>query len=110
MSDTNERSVASAGSVVGDRDIIARLRDWRSVHLARLHEVMEQAADEIELLRGYRDEAESEASIASLAVERLRLTDAEREAVEFFAELPWATESGNAAEAAVLRGLLERLK
>ena len=37
------------------------------------------------------------------------LTDAEREAVEFFAELPWAKESGNAAEAAVLRGLLERL-
>lgn len=84
MSDDNERSVASAGSVVGDRDIIARLRDWRSVHLARLHEVMEQAADEIELLRGYRDEAEAEASIASLAVERLRLTDAEREALSWF--------------------------
>ena len=52
MSDTNERSVASDGSVAGDRDILARLRDWRSVHLARLHEVMSEAADEIERLRG----------------------------------------------------------
>ncbi len=52
MSDENERSVASAGSVAGDRDILARLRDWRSVHLARLHEVMSEAADEIERLRG----------------------------------------------------------
>lgn len=30
----------------------ASLRDWRSVHLARLHEVMGEAADEIERLRG----------------------------------------------------------
>ena len=52
MSDKNERSVASAGSVAGDRDILARPRDWRSVHLARLHEVMSEAADEIERLRG----------------------------------------------------------
>ena len=52
MNDDAERSVASAGSVAGDRDILARLRDWRSVHLARLHEVMSEAADEIERLRG----------------------------------------------------------
>ena len=52
MSDMNERSVASAGSGAGDSDILARLRDWRSVHLARLHEVMSEAADEIERLRG----------------------------------------------------------
>ena len=108
MSDDNERSVASAGSVVGDRDIIARLRDWRSVHLARLHEVMEQAADEIELLRGYRDEAEAEASIASLAVERLRLTDAEREAVEAAYHQAIASEVTGIAN--TLRGLLERTK
>ena len=32
-------------------DIVARLRDWRSVHLARLHLLMEEAADEIAILR-----------------------------------------------------------
>jgi len=31
-------------------DIVARLRNWRSVHLARLHILMEQAADEMERL------------------------------------------------------------
>jgi hypothetical protein len=29
-------------------DIVARLRNWRTVHLARLHLLMEEAADEIE--------------------------------------------------------------
>ena len=42
-------------------DIVAKLRDWRSVHLARLHLLMDEAADEIE---------------------RLRLTDKEREALD----------------------------
>jgi hypothetical protein len=32
-------------------DIVTRLRDWRSVHLARLHLLMEEAADEIAILR-----------------------------------------------------------
>ena len=32
-------------------DIVARLRDWRNVHLARLHLLMEEAADEIAILR-----------------------------------------------------------
>ena len=64
---------------------------------------------EIELLRGYRDEAEAEASIASLAAQRLRLTDKEREAVEWFAAgdetcYGWGWKS----RAATLRGLLER--
>ena len=104
--ETAEPSGASGGSVVGDRDIIARLRDWRSVHLARLHEVMEQAADEIELLRGYRDEAEAEASIASIAAQRLRLTDAEREAVSYCID----GVGGPASRIATLRGLLERTK
>lgn len=33
-------------------DIVARLRDWRNVHLARLHILMEEAADEMERLPG----------------------------------------------------------
>lgn len=61
-----------------DSDIVDRLRGWRSVHLARLHLLMEEAAAEIELTRGYRDEAESQAAVASLA---MRLTEEERIAV-----------------------------
>ena len=44
----------------GVSDIVERLRNWRSVHLARLHLLMEEAADEMD---------------------RLRLTDAERDAL-----------------------------
>ena len=40
-------------------DIVARLRDWRSVHLARLHLLMDEAADEIERLRLTADEREA---------------------------------------------------
>jgi hypothetical protein len=32
-------------------DIVERLRNWRVVHLARLHLLMDEAADEIERLR-----------------------------------------------------------
>jgi len=32
-------------------DIVERLRNWRTVHLARLHLLMEEAAGEIERLR-----------------------------------------------------------
>ena len=31
-------------------DIVTRLRNWRSVHLARLHLLMEEAADQIAIL------------------------------------------------------------
>ena len=41
-------------------------------------------------------------------VERLRMTDKERDAMEFFADLPWARESNNATEAAAIRGFLDR--
>ena len=32
-------------------DIVTRLRDWRNVHLARLHLLMDEAADEMARLR-----------------------------------------------------------
>lgn len=75
-------------------DIVARLRDWRSVHLARLHLLMDEAAAEIEQLRADWPE-------------HLRLTDAEREAVEVAAE-SYADDHGERF-AATLRALLERL-
>lgn len=31
-------------------DIVERLRNWRTVHLARLHLLMDEAADEMEIL------------------------------------------------------------
>jgi hypothetical protein len=40
-------------------DIVARLRNWRTVHLARLHLLMEEAADEMERLRLTADEREA---------------------------------------------------
>ena len=67
-------------------DIAARLRDWRSVHLARLHLLMDEAADEME---------------------RMRLTDEEREAVEV-AAAAYVDDHGERF-AATLRALLERL-
>ncbi len=88
-------------------DIVARLRDWRSVHLARLHLLMEEAADEMQRLRNG----------SLVACETVRLTDAEREAI---AGAMWdygqyADEMGlSMAEVterqATLRGLLERIK
>ena len=65
----------------GDEAVAAVQRmgdDWR--------EQLEQAAAEIERLRGYRDEAESDAAVARLLVDRLRLTDEERAEIEALAD------------------------
>jgi hypothetical protein len=94
--------------MTGASDIVTRLRNWRAVHLARLHLLMEEAADEMAILQsdnsrradleaGLRDGVEQ----LQAEVERLRqvlfeknhcpdpdnasrqdiLTDAEREAI-----------------------------
>ena len=70
-------------------DIVARLRAWRELHLTRLGRLMDEAADEIE---------------------RLRLTDAERERVSVVAD--WASEHLGQDDPGVvaLRALMERLK
>ena len=47
---------------------------------------------------------------AAQEIARLRLTDAEREAVEYFAAFHASPREGDAKSAATLRGLLERLK
>ena len=66
---------------------------------------------EIELLKGYRDAAEADAAVARLLVDRLRLTDAEREAIDAAAHAAAQLYVGpdGVALAATLRGLLERL-
>lgn len=72
-----------------------------------ISELMHKMADEIELLRGYRDEAESDASIAHLLVDKLKLTAAEREAIEGCIRDDEAATAYDRAD--ILRGLLERL-
>ena len=63
-------------------DIVARLRDWRSVHLARLHLLMEQAADEMERLRADWPEQLQAHSVLiaeqEMEIERLRQVAAQK--------------------------------
>jgi hypothetical protein len=95
-------------------DIVERLRNWRSVHLARLHLLMEEAADEMERLSrtGSSDaktgEGATECRDQGVKLpERDRLTAAERETVEV-AAAAYADDHGERF-AATLRALLERL-
>jgi hypothetical protein len=86
-------------------DIVSRLRNWRGLHLAHSGDLFEEAAEEIEKIRVYRDEAEAAASIASLAALSLRLTDEEREAIAYYVGT-----GGPDMVDATLRSLLERTK
>jgi len=99
-------------------DIVARLRDWRSVHLARLHLLMEEAADEMERLSrtgtidAKTDEAATECHDQGVKCpERECLTDEEREAVETAVGFCECTTSPlpTSSQIATIRGLLERL-
>jgi len=91
-------------------DIVAQLRyaadDTDAVKNASIAYLLEHAAGEIELLRGYRDAAESDAAISHLLVDRLRLTDAEREAISEACESVKLV--GTEKCYATLRGLLAR--
>ena len=113
-------------------DIVERLRNWRTVHLARLHLLMEEAADEMERLRNgavesretvqyggvvpmvtwFDEKIAEECRIAQAEIERLRLTDAEREAVECGIQAIGLAprDERTLAHADTLRGLLERTK
>ena len=85
-------------------DIVERLRNWRTVHLARLHLLMEEAADEIARLRlSAKGDFPKPENAANWDI----LTDAEREAVEV-AAAAYADDHGERF-AATLRALLERL-
>ena len=89
-------------------DIVTRLRNWRTVHLARLHLLMDEAADEMERLRADWPEQLQAHSVLiaeqELEIKRLRLTAEEREAVAYY-----LSTGGPYGVAATLRGLLERL-
>ena len=96
-------------------DIVERLRNWRTVHLARLHLLMEEAADEMERL--WLELSDAGKSNHPEKPDSSTLTAAEREAVAWAAAIEpepsgrW-TQTQEAAwnqRAATLRALLERL-
>ena len=89
-------------------DLVTRLRTWvHAVDAVPASDLMDQAADEIERLRGYRDAAESDLTVAIIAAERLRLTDLELAAVQRAAKDE--NDFGLVYTADVLRSLLDRL-
>ena len=112
------RDLQSKGA--GMSDIVERLRNWRTVHLARLHLLMEEAADEIERLSRTGsidaktgDDATECHDHGVKVPERERLTDAEREAVRYMiaaGKFGQRDEALTEEHAATLRGLLERLE
>ena len=96
------------------KEIVERLRNWRTVHLARLHLLMDEAADEMERLSrtGSNDAKTGDDAVECndqgvKCPERDRLTAAEREAIEVAAEA-YADDHGERF-AATLRDLLERM-
>ena len=101
-------------------DIVTRLRDWRNVHLARLHLLMEEAADEMERLSANGDcpapenaanEDNTPAANATPSEGTVQggctLTDEEREAVKWAAN---AADPYYTGHTATLRGLLGRIR
>jgi len=91
-------------------DIVELLRNWRTVHLARLHLLMEEAADEMERLSRTGtidaktdDDAADRRDQGVKCPERDRLTDEERQAITDASGFYTGTRTG-----ATLRGLLER--
>jgi hypothetical protein len=89
-------------------DIVERLRNWRTVHLARLHLLMEEAADEIERLSQAPCPHVVGTTTQHCSLTPFTLTGEEREVL--------ARVAGDAAYRAmerterVVRGLLERTK
>lgn len=95
-------------------DIVEELRaaadDTNAVENASVAYLLQHAAGEIELLRGYRDAAEADAAVARLLVDKLRLTDEEREAIEVATAFCECTSKPlpRSEQIATLRKLLER--
>jgi hypothetical protein len=85
-------------------DIVTRLRNWRTVHLARLHLLMEEAADEMERLS-----ANGDCPAPDNAARRDILTDKERWAIEASIAYLQPVENYDNRVQTVLRKLLERL-
>jgi DNA-directed RNA polymerase specialized sigma24 family protein len=93
-------------------DIVARLKNWRGLHLAHSGDLFEEAAVEIERLReAVRRLADQDATLSAqgnnvTVTMDATLTDEEREAIK------WCIfqQSTPQKKAVVLRDLLERTK
>ena len=113
MGEDIERSAAmrgSRGDAVCDR-ITAYLPEMANHDAVR--NLLIDARAKIERMSGYRDMAEADRLIAELAAERMRITAAERNAIEraIGRELdPEWFDALAADRVTALRGLLERLK
>jgi hypothetical protein len=97
--------------MTGASDIVTRLRNWRTVHLARLHLLMDEAADEMERLCQVLPQKNHYPDLDN-AAKRDILTDEEREAI---CQAVGAYDANDDDEecakiAATLRGLLERMR
>jgi hypothetical protein len=102
-------------------DIVTRLRNWREVHLARLHLLMDEAADEMERLSANGDcpDADNAANgdkpcpyvtgktTKYCTLTPFTLTDVERAAIE--RAMKDENDFGMVYTADVLKWLLERL-
>ena len=95
-------------------DADAAWNQMESVRRRRWQQSVGQRETPGDLVQRLRDRAYSGlpdrlSEQAANEIERLRLTDAEREAVEYFAAFHASPRAGDARSAATLRGLLERL-
>jgi hypothetical protein len=92
-------------------DIVERLRVWchRPDHLA-IKDLLDEAARSITDWQLEADVHRKRAAAAVAEIARLRLTDAEREAVEFFAAIHNEGYGLFATHTDTLRKLLERTK
>lgn len=97
-------------------DIVERLRAW--VYTDSQYATALEAADEIERLRALRDEDGKQMSaliegyqkMQAMCIDGKYLTDAEREAVEYFSEWCIGPSKRLKRYRDTLRGLLERMK
>lgn len=88
-------------------DLLDRIRSLRYVHVPQASQLFEEAIAEIERLRALADNRGEIAVNRRREIERLRLTDAEREAIAGAIEAEHGRGSWRWAD--TLRTLLERL-
>ena len=101
-------------------DLVARLRNWRGLHLAHGGKLFDEAADEIERLReAIRRLADQDATLSVCdgdvtVTMDATLTDSEREAIadaiKTVSEALDLMDGEDSSTTATLRNLLERLK
>ena len=112
---TNTNTDGGIDKKAYEGDIVSRLKNWRGLHLAHGGDLFEEAAAEIERLRnGAAAGCETvcphvRGTVTQHCALNFTITDEEREAIEFFADIHCDDEPPHEF-AATLRSLLERLQ